>query len=478
MNEPTTESESAEGRVSRCPFAAFIPPYPKPHKTKSSFFLRFFRGWHSWLHVLFEKSYSMRMGEIRQPGGSVFMVNEPKWVKHILVDEARAFPKHDLMHQLLEPLLGVSIFTTNGEVWERQRRLVDQAFAQARLQLVFPAMQESVSALLLRLDKVADGRDFEVDGEMTYVTADVMFRTILSETLAEADAKSIYESFLQFQKHAQRASLLLMYHLWSWPVRFACQKPARKIRRILSEIISRRFEEVKQTGGTSKQDILSGLMEAKDSVAGDRFTYQETVDQVCMLFLAGHETSASALAWSLYLLSHRPDLQERMREEIQEHTAGGDLSFSAIRKLRLTSNVFREALRLYPPVGFFVREAAQDSPIRDKNVPAGSPVLISPWLIQRHRDLWERPDEFDPDRFDSTAGKESSKCAYIPFSAGPRVCVGMAFATQEALLILSSIVRRYKIEPVKSHEPRPVGRVTVRSDNGIRVRLKSTFSRL
>ena len=478
MSEPTTESESAAARVSRCPFAAFIPPYPKPHKTKSSFFLRFFRGWHSWLHVLFEKSYSMRMGEIRQPGGSVFMVNEPKWVKHILVDEACSFPKHDLMHQLLEPLLGVSIFTTNGEVWERQRRLVDQAFAQARLQLVFPAMQESVAALLSRLDKVADGRDFEVDGEMTYVTADVMFRTILSETLAEADAKSIYESFLQFQKHAQRASLLLMYHLWSWPVRFACQKPARKIRRILSEIISRRFEEVMQTGGTSKQDILSGLMEAKDPVAGDRFTYQETVDQVCMLFLAGHETSASALAWSLYLLSHRPDLQERMREEIQEHTAGGDLSFSAIRKLRLTSNVFREALRLYPPVGFFVREAAQDSLIRDKNVPAGSPVLISPWLIQRHRDLWERPDEFDPDRFDSTAGKESSKCAYIPFSAGPRVCVGKAFATQEALLILSSIVRRYKIEPVKSHEPRPVGRVTVRSDNGIRVRLKSTFSRL
>ncbi|NBS52973.1 MAG: cytochrome P450, partial [Spartobacteria bacterium] len=394
-------------RVSRCPFAPFIPPYPKPHKTKSSFFLRFFRGWHSWLHVLFEKSYSMRMGEIRQPGGTVFMVNEPSWVRHILVGEARSFPKHDLMHQLLEPLLGVSIFTTNGAIWERQRRLVDQAFEQARLQLVFPAMQESVAALLLRLDKVADGRDFEVDGEMTYVTADVMFRTILSETLAEADAYSIYESFLLFQKHAQRASLLLMYRIWSWPARFACRKPAQMIRRILSEIIARRFEEVKQSGSSPKLDILNGLMQAVDPVAGDRFTYQETVDQVCMLFLAGHETSASALAWSLYLLSHRPDLQVRMREEIREHTIGGDLSFSAIRKLRLTSNVFREALRLYPPVGFFAREAVEDSRIRDKNVPAGSAVLISPWLIQRHRDLWERPDEFDPDRFDTLEGKES-----------------------------------------------------------------------
>jgi len=140
--------------------------------------------------------------------------------------------------------------------------------------------------------------------------------------------------------------------------------------------------------------------------------------------------------------------------------------------LRLTSNVFREALRLYPPVGFFAREAVEDSRIRDKNVPAGSAVLISPWLIQRHRDLWERPDEFDPDRFDTLEGKESSKCAYLPFSAGPRVCVGMAFATQEAILILSSVVRRYQLEPVLSHEPKPVGRVTIRSDNGIRVRFK------
>jgi cytochrome P450 len=470
-----TQSGALEGvaitEKSRCPFAAFIPPYPKPHKNKSSFFLRFFRGWHSWLHVLFEKSYSMKMGEIRQPGGVVFMINEPKWVRHVLVEEAASFPKHDIMHQLLEPLLGVSIFTTNGKVWERQRRLVDQAFTAAKLQSVFPKMQAAVDGMLARLDNVADGRDFEVDGEMTYVTADVMFRTILSETLAEADAKSIYESFLQFQKHAQRASLLMMYHLWSWPVRFMSRTPAKKIRKILSGIIARRFEEVSRTGGVEHHDILSGLMQAVDPVCGDKFDYQETVDQVCMLFLAGHETSASALAWSLYLLSHRPDIQDRMRREIQEFTMNGELTFSAVRKFRLTSNVFREALRLYPPVGFFAREASRNSLMRDKNVPAGSPVLISPWLIQRHRELWERPDEFDPDRFDAAAGKESSKCAYIPFSAGPRVCVGKAFATQEAHLILASIVQRYRIDPVLEHEPRPVGRVTVRSDNGIQVRL-------
>ena len=130
----------------------------------------------------------------------------------------------------------MSIFTTNGELWERQRRLVDQAFSLAKVQGVFPKMQSAVSSMLHRLDKMADGRDQEIDGEMTYVTADVMFRAILSEPLTADDARCIYESFLDFQKHAQRASLLMMYRLWAWPMRLACKKSAGKIRRVLSRI--------------------------------------------------------------------------------------------------------------------------------------------------------------------------------------------------------------------------------------------------
>jgi cytochrome P450 len=468
-DEPSPNQQN--GHESRCPFAPFIPPYPKPHKNKSSFILRFVRGWHSWLHVLFEKSYSMQMGEISQPGGRVFMVNEPKWVRHVLVENPNNFPKHELMHNLLEPLLGVSIFTTNGEVWERQRRLVDQAFTPAMVQTVFPEMRSAVSSMLERLDKVADGRSQEIDVEMTYVTADVMFRAILSEPLTASDARKIYESFLDFQKYAQRASLLMMYRLWAWPMRFACKKPAQRIRQILAKIIARRYELVAQPNAFSPNDILSGLLKAVDPVQGDKFDYMETVDQVCMLFLAGHETSASTLAWSLYLLSRSPGIQDRIVEEIREHAPDGELTFAVVRKLRLVSNVFRESLRLYPPVGFFVRTSSLEAKMRDKNIPAGSSVLISPWLIHRHRSLWDRSDEFYPDRFDTTEGKESSKCAYIPFSAGPRVCVGKAFATQEAHLILASIVQRYRIDPVLDHEPKPIGRVTVRSDNGIQVRI-------
>jgi cytochrome P450 len=450
---------------------AFTPPYPKPHKNKSSLLWRFIRGWHSWLHVLFEKSYCMKMGHVRQGGTDVYMVNEPSLVKRMLISDSAHYPKHDLMHSLLEPLLGNSIFTTNGPVWERQRRLVDQALTQGRLETVFPKMLQSVENMLLRLDPLADGRSIEIDAEMTYVTADVMFRTILSKPLEQAEARAIYDAFLTFQNQAQRAAVLRIYRLPAIFQTRACRKAADRIRSILAGIVQNRFQS-REKGDSSALDILSGLMEAEDPENQDRFSYEEVLDQVCMLFLAGHETSASALAWSLYLISHNPDIQSRLVKEISTEVGERDFQYGDSRKLKLVGNVFREALRLYPPVGFIARQAAQTHPMRDKEVKQGCPVLVSPWLLHRHREHWDRPDDFDPDRFDTAQGKESAKCAFIPFSAGPRICAGAAFATQEAILVLASLVRRFELLPDASHEPKPVGRLTIRSSNGIRVRFQ------
>jgi cytochrome P450 len=450
---------------------SFTPPYPKPHDSKSSFLLRFVRGWRSWLDVLFARSYRMKMGHYRQPGLDVYMVNEPCWVRRILVEAPDDYPKHQLMHRMLEPLLGESIFTTNGEVWARQRRLMDQAFEQARLKLVFPLMMSSVDDMLTRLDGVADGSSYEVDGEMTYVTADIIFRTILSEHLSEADARAIYEAFIEFQHHAQRAMVLMIYRLPAWLPRRASERCAKRIRAVLAEIILRRYQARERGEADERVDILGALMDAVDPVQGDRFSYAEMVDQICMLFLAGHETSASSLAWALYLVSCDAELQARLVEEIDRVAGTRPFEFSDIKRMRLVWDTFREALRLYPPVGFFVREASEAHCIRDKQVAAGSPILVSPWLIQRHETYWERPHEFDPDRFATESGKASLKEAYLPFSMGPRVCIGAAFATQEAVLILASILRRYRIDADTGHTPQTVGRVTIRSDNGIRVRL-------
>ncbi len=450
----------------------FTPPYPKPHQSKSSYVKRFFQGWRSWLDVLFEKSYSMKMGEIKQPNLMIYTVNEVNQVRKILVEEPNKYPKHQLMHKMLEPLLGNSIFTTNGEVWARQRRLVDTGFSQARLKMVFPLMVNSINEMLARLAIAPQHQPFIVDEEMTHVTADVIFRTILSEPLSANAAHRIFEAFNDFQKHAQRALMLRIYRLPTFFADRASKKAGDRIRPWIANVIARRYQEAKETQPKIHHDILAGIMEAVDPVAGDKFSYEEMVDQVCMLFLAGHETTASALTWSLYLMSQCGEMQQAMLAEINRVAPNRPFEFEDIKQLQMVSNVFREALRLYPPVGFFSREATEDHCMQNKQIKPGSAMMISPWLIQRHSLYWERPHEFDPNRFETDAGKESCKHAYLPFSKGPRVCTGQSFAIQEAILILASIVRHFEVGKVEGHTPKPVGRVTIRPENGVKIMLK------
>lgn len=453
----------------------FCPVYPKPLKTKASLLATFLRGRRSWLDVLFERSYRMKMGHTKLPGLELFMVNEPSLVRRVLIEQAEKFPKHKLLGRILEPLLGESIFTTNGEVWKRQRRMLDVAFEQARLKTVFPLMNAAAVAMQERLDRLEDGAVYDVDVEMTHVTADIIFRTILSVPLEGEDARKIFHAFVRFQEMAPRIVLPIIYRLpaWlsPWLDAFKGKRAAQEIRGLLEGFIRTRYDANRSGDATVYQDILASLLTVCDTETGTRFEFDELVDQVAMLFLAGHETSASALTWALYLIAMSPDIQERMHAETVAVLGERDPEFSDTKTLELIWNVFRETLRLYPPVGFFAREAAETQPMRDKIVPAGASVVVSPWLIHRHRDLWERPDEFDPDRYSSDSAKESLKCAYLPFSLGPRVCIGAAFAMQEAVLILARLVRRYRFEALPGQEPQPVGRLTIRSENGMRLKI-------
>lgn len=446
----------------------FIPPYPKPHESKTSFIKRYFRGRNSWLDVLFKKSYSMKMGHIKQPKLDIYMVNEPDLIKRVLVDEPEKYPKHSLLHEILKPLLGNSIFTTNGDVWARQRRLLDTGFSQARLRVIFPYMLSAIDEMLMRLNNELD-KAFEVDAEMTHVTADIIFRTILSEKLSESSAKEIFNAFNEFQVHAQRTLMLKVYHLPTFFADRAAKRAAKKIRPFISDVIAKRYQE-KESGSSKKyNDILESVMNAVDPITNDSFSYDEMVDQICMLFLAGHETTASSLTWSLYLISNCKDLQLQILAEVNDVAPNRAFEFDDIKKLNMTTNLFKESLRLYPPVGIFARESTEDHCLRDKNVKAGSAVMVAPWLIQRNPNFWESANTFDPTRFETESGQAAVKCAYIPFSKGPRVCTGQAFAMQEAILILASIIRKFEVTNVPSHIPKPVGRVTIRPENGVKV---------
>ncbi len=415
------------------------------------------------------------MGEVRLPGIDLYMVNEPGLVRKILDAQASDFPKSSLLHEALLPLLGESIFTTNGTTWQRQRTMMNSAFAQARLDVAFPSMLQATDDMLSRLESLPSSAVPDMEAEMTHVTADIIFRTIFSIPIEENNARQMFQAFSRFQALAPRLMLPSLFRLnwliWPWD-RWRSVRAGKKIRAILGQMISARISSQSHQKIERPQDILQSFIDAKDEISGESFTQEALIDQVAMLFLAGHETSASALSWATYMLAHSPAIQDRMVEEI--HQAAGDrkLQVSDMRSLTLTRNVFRETLRLFPPVGFFAREANHDCAMRDKAIKTHSTVVVSPWLIQRHKKLWNLPDSFNPDRFDENASRESIRKAYLPFGMGPRVCLGAAFALQEATLILASLVRNYKLLPVPDHTPYPVGRLTIRSANGVQLLLE------
>lgn len=452
----------------------FCPEYPRPRASRAANWLMFFSARRSWLDTLYERSYRMQMGEVHLPGLDLYMVNEPSLVKQVLSDKAEAFPKSPLLGDALKPLLGESIFTTNGAQWQRQREMMDPAFAQARLSVAFPVMLEATNAMLERLEQLPDGAEHDIEVEMTHVTADIIFRTIFSVPLEGADAHRVFDAFARFQSLAPRLLLPALYGVrwlvWPWDV-WRSRRAAREIRGLLEQLIRPRFDAHRQGRAGPQVDILGSFLDAKDSQTGAPFGFGELVDQVAMLFLAGHETSASALTWATYLLARSPQVQHRMLAEVRSQWGDRQPEVGDVKQLTLTWNVFRETLRLFPPVGFMARQSSQACPMRDKTVPAGASVVIAPWLIHRHRGLWQDPDAFDPDRYDNDRSRESLRQAYLPFGMGPRVCMGAAFALQEAALILASLVRNHRLTVVPGHVPQPVGRLTIRSANGVRLHL-------
>lgn len=450
---------------------SFTPPKPRGRTRGALLGGWFSREGRSMLDLLPERAYTVQMAVARIARRALFLVNAPATAREVMVERAGAFPKHAFLVEILQPLVGTGLFNANGAEWERQRRLVDPSFAQAGLRRAFPLMAAATRDLMQRLDRVADGRAWDADAEMSHVTADIIFRTVLSSPLDAVAAGKVHRAFRGFQANAQRVMGLSALRLPTFFHRARCRTLGAAIRQTYAGPIRERYRALAAGASGLPEDMLSTLIAARDGEGGAGFSEDEVIDQVGTLFLAGHETSATTLGWALYLLACQPGLQQRLREEVVAAWGEREPVYGETRGLGLTHDVFRETLRLYPPIPLYLRQAAQAGCLRDKPVGAGDLVVVSPWIVQRHRGLWERPDEFDPERFGCEAGRASAKTAYLPFGLGPRACPGAAFATQEGLLILAQLVRRYRIETVPGHLPQPAARLTLRSANGMQLRL-------
>ncbi|EOI8653857.1 cytochrome P450 [Campylobacter jejuni] len=447
--------------MSECPF------FPKPYKNKASTLLTFLLKRRSWLDGLYERSYKMQTGYVKMPNFDLYVINDTKEVKRMMVDEVREFPKSAFLHELLSPLLGESIFTTNGEVWKKQRELLRPSFEMTRINKVFNLMSEAVADMMDRFNKYPNHAVIEVDEAMTFITADVIFRTIMSSKLDEEKGKKILNAFVTFQEQSVHTAMRRMFRFPKWLSYVLGDRKRAKagdvIRQVLSDIIKPRYD---MADNAEFEDILGSLLLVVDADTNKRFSFEEILDQVAMLFLAGHETTASSLTWTLYLLSLYPKEQEKAYEEITQVLQSGAIEISHLRQFKYLTNIFKESLRLYPPVGFFAREAKKDTQVRDKLIKKGSGVVIAPWLIHRHEEFWTNPHGFNPSRFEG----EYKKDAYLPFGVGERICIGQGFAMQEAILILANILKTYKLELEEGFVPDVVGRLTVRSANGMRIK--------
>jgi len=436
------------------------PPKPEPRAERVSLWghLRAFRR--DILSAQPARLYRAWMAEFRTPFFRSYLCNDPALVRRVLEERPADFPKSDRVTEGLRPLLGRSVFVTNGEEWLRQRRIIDPAFEGGRLKEAFPAIWAASEAAVARMGT----GEVEVELAASHAAADVIFRTLFSIPIEDRVAQAVFQEFRAYQRSAPILNLGAFLRLPSWVPRLhrgATRRSARVIRGLIAGLTAERAAAI--AAGVAPLDLATKIMTTPDPVTGERFGTAEMVDQVAIFFLAGHETSASALGWALYLLATHPEAQARVAAEAEALRP----EFGVVSSLRFTRDVFREALRLYPPVPMLVRETARAEVFRGREVAKGAQVVISPWHLHRHERIWDRPDEFDPDRW---AG-EVPQGGYLPFSRGPRVCPGAGFAMLEGTLMLAHLVRAFRFEAVAGRVPVPVAHLTVRAQDGIWLRV-------
>lgn len=436
------------------------PPKPSPRADRVSLFtyLRLFRR--DILSAQPARLYRAWMAEFRTPFFRSYMCNDPALIRRVLDERPADFPKSDRVTEGLRPLLGRSVFVTNGEEWLHQRRIIDPAFEGGRLKETFPAIWAAAEAAVARMET----GEVEVELAASHAAADVIFRTLFSIPIEDRVAQAVFHEFRAYQRSAPILNLAAFLPL---PRRFprlhrrATRASARVIRDLITGLTARRAQAI--AAGTAPADLATKIMTTPDPLSGEPFQTGEMVDQVAIFFLAGHETSASALAWALYLLATHPDAQDRVAAEAQAITP----VFGTVGSLRFTRDVFREALRLYPPVPMMVRETTRDEDFRGRAVRPGAQVVLSPWHLHRHERIWQQPDDFDPDRWGLDVSREAARDGYLPFSRGPRVCPGAGFAMLEGTLMLAHLVRAFRFEALAGRVPVPVAHLTVRAKDGI-----------
>jgi len=398
----------------------------------------------------------------------VYLVSAPEGVKHVLVDHTAKYSKGTGIQKLGALLLGDGLLTSEGELWKRQRRLAQPAFHRERLAKLAGVMTSATRDMLDRWEqRKARGESFDAAVDFMALTLSIVSRALFSIDVAE-DAAAVGKAMTVALEETNRRILSFVpFPLW---VPTADNREYRAAVRVLDDVVFK-IIDARRKGQSTGTDLLQMLMEARDEETGAGMDDRQLRDEVMTLFLAGHETTANALAWTVWLVARHPEVEARLRAEVEQVLGGRAPEVQDVSKLRYVSQVLDEAMRLYPPAWITARECIEPDELMGYHVPRGTIVAVCPFTTHHNPRLWPDPDRFDPDRFAPERAQDRPRHAYFPFGAGQRMCIGNSFALMEMALVLAMLYQRFSPRLEEGHPVEPHPRVTLRPLHGVRVRL-------
>lgn len=391
------------------------------------------------------------------------LIVRPEHVEHVLVRNVANYEK-GIGYAKVKALLGDGLLTSEGDFWHRQRRLMQPPFTPRAVVQFAPLIVRTVQEMLERWQQAVSA-GLDVNAEMIRLAATIIGRTMLGVDVGD-EAQETGRAFAYVLKFAAQRTIALVDIPLFVPT--PANRQFKEAMGILDALVYRLIAE-RRRAPDDQADLLSILFNARDEATGGRMTERQLRDEVLVVFLAGHETTALALSWAWMLLAQHPEAEGRLHQEIDTVLGGRAPTVEHLHQLEYTAHVIDEVLRLYPPVWTFPRSAKADDQVGGYHIPKGSLLLTSPYITQRHPEFWDAPDAFDPDRFTVERAAGRPRYAYYPFGAGPRTCIGNNFALLEAALVLATVAQRYRLRLVPGQDLAPAVMGTLRPRSGIKV---------
>lgn len=390
------------------------------------------------------------------------MLMDPGGLKRVLLDNHENYPKSRVTIRMVRPAIGDSLFVAEGAHWRWQRRAVAPVFAHRHLVALAPFMSAAAERAATRIAERAPAT-IDLYPEMVAATFDVICDVALSGN-AQLDKASVSATTTRYFETIGKVSLFDILNFPSWvprPAQLFYRRGISDMQGMLDRVIVERSE------GPRREDLLALMLEAADPETGRTMTPEELRDNLLAFLVAGHETTALALAWALYLGAQDAEIAARLGEEA-EVIGDGPALVEHFEDLPLHRQVIEEGMRLYPPVGMMSRTAKGPDELCGREIRKGDTVILPVYALHRHRMWWEEPDAFDPGNFDPEKTRERDRYLYLPFGGGPRICIGMNFAVTEATIIFATLMRRFAFSDV-GHHPKPVMLLTLRPEGGVKL---------